>query len=144
MYETPSTHPQAGIPTCDRCGERPGRVRMVFANGARRGEATLCQLCAQELMARGGDMPAGGGFPGFGGAVPGFGPQAPRGARGARGARGGAGRGGSQTPALDEFGRDLTAEAAEGRIDPVIGRDDEIEQAVEILARRRSCRTGPR
>jgi ATP-dependent Clp protease ATP-binding subunit ClpC len=39
--------------------------------------------------------------------------------------------------ALDEFGRDLTAEAAAGRIDPVIGRTDEIAQTVEILARRR-------
>ncbi len=49
---------------------------------------------------------------------------------------------GAQAPgrpakALDEFGRDLTAEAAAGRIDPVIGRDAEIEQAAEILARRR-------
>ena len=44
---------------------------------------------------------------------------------------------GSATPALDEFGRDVTAEARAGRIDPVIGRDDEIEQTVEILARRR-------
>ena len=43
----------------------------------------------------------------------------------------------SKTPALDEFGRDLTADAADGRIDPVIGRSDEIEQTVEILARRR-------
>ena len=43
----------------------------------------------------------------------------------------------SETPALDEFGRDLTAEAREGRIDPVIGREHEIEQTVEILARRR-------
>jgi ATP-dependent Clp protease ATP-binding subunit ClpC len=43
----------------------------------------------------------------------------------------------SATPALDDFGRDLTAEAAEGRIDPVVGRAEEIEQTVEILARRR-------
>ncbi len=43
----------------------------------------------------------------------------------------------SATPTLDEFGRDLTVDAAEGRIDPVIGRDAEIEQTVEILARRR-------
>ncbi len=47
------------------------------------------------------------------------------------------GRGGpSGTPTLDEFGRDLTALAEEGRIDPVIGRDDEIEQTVEVLSRR--------
>src|SRR3954454_6657964 len=43
----------------------------------------------------------------------------------------------SKTPALDSFGRDLTADAAAGRIDPVVGRADEIEQTVEILARRR-------
>jgi ATP-dependent Clp protease ATP-binding subunit ClpC len=40
------------------------------------------------------------------------------------------------TPTLDEFGRDLTALAREGRIDPVIGRDDEIAQTVEVLSRR--------
>ncbi|HWD75409.1 MAG TPA: ATP-dependent Clp protease ATP-binding subunit [Solirubrobacteraceae bacterium] len=43
----------------------------------------------------------------------------------------------SKTPALDEFGRDLTAEARAGRIDPVIGRESEIEQVVEVLTRRR-------
>jgi ATP-dependent Clp protease ATP-binding subunit ClpC len=42
----------------------------------------------------------------------------------------------SGTPTLDDFGRDLTVLAAEGRIDPVIGRDDEIEQTVEVLSRR--------
>ena len=47
----------------------------------------------------------------------------------------------SETPALDYFGRDLTADAREGRIDPVIGRADEIEQTIEILARR--ARTTP-
>src|SRR3954467_13771875 len=43
----------------------------------------------------------------------------------------------AKSGALDEFGRDLTAEAAAGRIDPVIGRADEIAETVEILARRR-------
>ncbi|MFI8521282.1 ATP-dependent Clp protease ATP-binding subunit [Streptomyces sp. NPDC085481] len=37
---------------------------------------------------------------------------------------------------LDEFGRDLTEEARAGRLDPVVGRADEIEQTVEILSRR--------
>jgi AAA ATPase domain len=110
MYDTPSTHPQAGIPTCDRCGERPGRVRMVFANGGQRGEAVLCEQCAAGVMSARGELPQ---------------PGAARTQRA------------SETPALDEFGRDLTAEAREGGIDPVIGRDDEIEQTVEILARRR-------
>ncbi|MFE5118823.1 ATP-dependent Clp protease ATP-binding subunit [Streptomyces sp. NPDC056669] len=41
-----------------------------------------------------------------------------------------------KTPNLDRFGRDLTELAREGRIDPVIGRDEEIEQSIEVLARR--------
>jgi hypothetical protein len=43
----------------------------------------------------------------------------------------------SSTPALDQFGRDLTAEARAGDIDPVIGREAEIAQVVEALSRRR-------
>jgi ATP-dependent Clp protease ATP-binding subunit ClpC len=42
----------------------------------------------------------------------------------------------SRTPRLDEYGRDLTQDAREGRLDPVIGRADEIDQAIEILSRR--------
>ncbi len=53
-----------------------------------------------------------------------------------RGVEGGAPRETSQTPKLDEFGRDLTAEAREGKLDPVIGRADEIDQTIEILSRR--------
>ncbi|MFB4303671.1 ATP-dependent Clp protease ATP-binding subunit [Actinomadura sp. NTSP31] len=49
---------------------------------------------------------------------------------------GNGGNGHSETPTLDEFGRDLTALAREGRIDPVIGRDEEIEETVEVLSRR--------
>ncbi|MEJ5228256.1 ATP-dependent Clp protease ATP-binding subunit [Thermodesulfovibrio sp.] len=40
------------------------------------------------------------------------------------------------TPALDEFGRDLTMLALEGKLDPVIGREDEIERVIQILGRR--------
>ncbi|MDR3079396.1 MAG: ATP-dependent Clp protease ATP-binding subunit, partial [Streptomyces sp.] len=40
------------------------------------------------------------------------------------------------TPTLDEYGRDLTDEARSGRLDPVVGRADEIEQTVEVLSRR--------
>ncbi|QEW03713.1 ATP-dependent Clp protease ATP-binding subunit [Microbacterium lushaniae] len=42
----------------------------------------------------------------------------------------------SQTPNLDKFGTDLTARAAAGELDPVIGRREEIEQTIEILSRR--------
>ncbi|MGD0283474.1 MAG: Clp protease N-terminal domain-containing protein, partial [Dissulfurispiraceae bacterium] len=42
----------------------------------------------------------------------------------------------TNTPALDEFGRDLTLLAVEGKLDPVIGREDEIERVLQILGRR--------
>ncbi|NGN64852.1 ATP-dependent Clp protease ATP-binding subunit [Streptomyces sp. A7024] len=42
----------------------------------------------------------------------------------------------SETPTLDEYGRDLTEEAKSGKLDPVVGRAEEIEQTVEILSRR--------
>ncbi|MDK2871150.1 MAG: ATP-dependent Clp protease ATP-binding subunit ClpC [bacterium] len=42
----------------------------------------------------------------------------------------------SSTPTLDEFGVDLTRLAAEGKLDPVIGREKEIERVIEILSRR--------
>ena len=45
-------------------------------------------------------------------------------------------RGKSKTPALDSFGRDLTQLAAEGKLDPVIGRQDEIERVIQVLCRR--------
>ncbi|MGW4967836.1 ATP-dependent Clp protease ATP-binding subunit [Nonomuraea sp. NPDC004186] len=42
----------------------------------------------------------------------------------------------SDTPTLDEYGRDMTEEARQGRLDPVVGREEEIEQAIEVLSRR--------
>jgi ATP-dependent Clp protease ATP-binding subunit ClpC len=58
----------------------------------------------------------------LGGAMPRPGQQAPGGR--------------TRTPRLDRYGRDLTADAAQGKLDPVIGRDAEIEQVLEVLARR--------
>jgi ATP-dependent Clp protease ATP-binding subunit ClpC len=42
----------------------------------------------------------------------------------------------SSTPTVDQFGADLTAMASEDKIDPVVGRDEEIEQTIEVLSRR--------
>jgi ATP-dependent Clp protease ATP-binding subunit ClpC len=62
-----------------------------------------------------------------------------------RGGREGVGTGGetatgkgrsSKTPALDSFGRDLTELAKQGKLDPVIGRQNEIERAIQVLCRR--------
>ncbi len=43
----------------------------------------------------------------------------------------------SKTPVLDNFGRDLTAIAQEGKLDPVVGREKEIERVSQILSRRK-------
>ncbi len=118
-------HPTS--PLCDACRQRPGTINVLFGTGGRRSNGTLCETCATELLGPGG--PGGPGGSAFGG-VPGTpGAQAIGGPTPAHSDSG--------TPALDGFGRDLTADAAEGRIDPVIGRATEIEQAVEVLARRR-------
>lgn len=45
-------------------------------------------------------------------------------------------KGNGKTPTLDSFGRDLTKLAEENKIDPVIGRKDEIERVIQILSRR--------
>ncbi len=47
------------------------------------------------------------------------------------------GTGKSKTPTLDNFGRDLTTLASEGKLDPVIGREKEIERVSQILSRRK-------
>ena len=43
----------------------------------------------------------------------------------------------TKTPALDHFGRDLTELAIEGKLDPIIGRDKEIQRVAQVLARRK-------
>src|SRR3954470_2555399 len=108
---------RAGVPVCSACGVRPGAVSAMVATPSGPTNVTLCQRCARQLMQTGSlDQGA-----------------APNGAP----ARAQEPENQSKTPALDEFGRDLTADAEAGRIDPVIGRAEEIEQTVEILARRR-------
>src|SRR3954464_2579630 len=113
---------------CDICGERPAAVDVLFTAGGGGRSGSVCERCARQAMAAQGMNPYGGESP--------FGPFG--------GPRGGVAtqerqqtRQRSDTPSLDEFGRDLTGDARQGRIDPVIGREDEIEQTIEILARRR-------
>src|SRR4051794_18115406 len=106
---------------------------MYESNGHRQ-SGVLCQTCLQELMEQAQGGP--GGPVGFGGPQGAFGgPAGPTGPAGIRQRR--QAQTGSKTPALDQFGRDLTADARAGRIDPVVGREDEIRQTIEILARRR-------
>lgn len=51
--------------------------------------------------------------------------------------RGGKGTSKSRTPVLDNFGRDITKLADEGKLDPIIGRETEIERVSQILSRRK-------
>src|SRR4051812_45597772 len=112
MPETPQSFPRGGIAVCAASGRRPGTMRVVVATRNGPTPMPLCEQCAHQLRASGAAMAP------TDAATRDDRPQ-------------------STTPALDEFGRDLTAEGWEGRIDPVIGREEEIEQTVEILARRR-------
>jgi ATP-dependent Clp protease ATP-binding subunit ClpC len=45
-------------------------------------------------------------------------------------------KGGTGTSALDQYGHDLTSMARDGKLEPVVGREEQIEQAVEVLSRR--------
>ena len=47
------------------------------------------------------------------------------------------GRGSNDTPTLDKFGNDITRAAEDGRLDPVVGRENEIERLAQILSRRK-------
>merc|ERR1719428_1115580 len=48
----------------------------------------------------------------------------------------GSGSGSNKTPTLEEYGTDLTSQATEGKLDPVVGRKKEIERVIQILGRR--------
>ncbi|MHC1558624.1 ATP-dependent Clp protease ATP-binding subunit [Actinomycetospora sp. C-140] len=67
----------------------------------------------QRSAASGGQRPSGGGQGGSGGQS-----------------------GESDTPTVDQFGVDLTAKARAGELDPVVGREDEVDQTIEVLSRR--------
>ena len=114
---------------CDLCGERPAAVDVMFVAGGERRHGGVCEQCARDAMTQ---QQLGGGGPlgaaPINGPFPGAGPNV-RQRQNTRQR--------SETPALDRFGRDLTGEARNGRIDPVIGRESEIEQVVEALSRRR-------
>ncbi|HLW05949.1 MAG TPA: ATP-dependent Clp protease ATP-binding subunit [Marinilabiliaceae bacterium] len=53
------------------------------------------------------------------------------------GSKGSAGKTSSETPVLDNFGIDITKAAEEGRLDPIVGREREIERLAQILSRRK-------
>ena len=64
-------------------------------------------------------------------------PSGRQGASASRQSHGGGSRGNSDTPMLDKYGYDMTQAAQENRLDPVVGRDVEIERLAQILSRRK-------
>ncbi len=127
---------------CERCQKNPASLRVDQIVNGRREQHYLCQSCVDELMnaamdqmggSNGQDMPENNGGMPFG-----FAPN--------NNSASAAGRAGtataeqqakhSKTPTLDQYGRDLTAEAAEGKLDPAAGRQRELRRVITVLGRR--------
>src|SRR5215467_6625191 len=122
---------------CERCQKNPARVRLDQIINGRREQHYLCQECMDELMNEMSQM--GGmdeqGVPGgtpFG-FVPNNAASAAGGVNTATAERQGKQ---SKTPTLDQYGRDLTADAAAGKLDPAAGRQRELRRVITVLGRR--------
>ncbi len=125
---------------CERCEKNPARVRIDQIVNGRREQHYLCQSCVDELM--GAAMGQLGGFDGEG--IP---DGAPFGFVSKNGNAASAGGGvntataerrsnNSKTPTLDQYGRDLTREVEEGKLDPAAGRQRELRRLITVLGRR--------
>jgi ATP-dependent Clp protease ATP-binding subunit ClpC len=132
---------------CERCQINDARVRLDSIANGRREQHYFCQKCAEEML--GGDLNqfAGGasGAPGglFGSLFGNMGNGSGQGNSGPMGFRSNGTATAqrtadkqSKTPTLDQFGRDLTAEAREGRLDPAAQREREIRRVLTVLGRR--------
>jgi ATP-dependent Clp protease ATP-binding subunit ClpC len=130
---------------CERCQKNPARVRMDMLVNGRREQHYLCQQCVDELMGQAmeqaGGMPEGAGasqgmpFGFFGPSMNSNNPASAGNGRVTATAERQANKY-SKTPTLDQYGRDLTAEAAEGKLDPAAGRQRELKRVITVLGRR--------
>jgi ATP-dependent Clp protease ATP-binding subunit ClpC len=128
---------------CERCQKNPARVRVDQMVDGRRESHFLCQSCVDELMNAMGQL---GGLDGpntpDAGPPFGFSPSANKFASSAGSATNVNTATAEQkvkhskTPTLDQYGRDLTAEAAEGKLDPAAGRERELRRVITVLGRR--------
>jgi ATP-dependent Clp protease ATP-binding subunit ClpC len=132
---------------CERCNINDARVRINTVTNGRREQHFYCKDCAQELF---GQMNAEASGSGDFGSM--FSPFMNNGGgfnmNGMNGAAMGAGRPNgtataqrepnkhSKTPTIDQFGRDLTQDARDGKLDPASGRDREIRRVLTVLGRR--------
>ncbi len=126
---------------CERCKQNSARVRVDEMVNGRRVQHYLCQSCVDELM--GAAMEQMGGPDGEGtpeNSPPfGFAPNPNNSASAAGGVNTATAERQakhSKTPTLDQYGRDLTAEAAEGKLDPAAGRQRELRRVITVLGRR--------
>ena len=126
---------------CERCQKNPARLRVDQIVEGRREQHYLCQSCVDELMAEameqmggadGQNTPEGMGMP-FG-----FTPNNNSASAAGRASTATAEQQAkhSKTPTLDQYGRDLTGEAAEGKLDPASGRQRELRRVITVLGRR--------
>jgi ATP-dependent Clp protease ATP-binding subunit ClpC len=112
--------------TCESCRKRPATVSD--------GRTQLCSVCVQQRAATRA-LPFLGAAIAAAGLIAGGAMLLER-REDLRDKLGGLGSIGGGTPTLANFSRDLTALARAGKLDPVIGRDEEIERVISILARR--------
>src|SRR5712692_5969768 len=125
---------------CERCEKNPARVRIDQIVNGQREQHYLCQSCVDELM--GAAMGQLGGIDGEG--IPDGTPfgfvskngNAPSTAGGVNTATAEKRKNNSKTPTLDQYGRDLTREVEEGRLDPAAGRQRELRRLITVLGRR--------
>ncbi|MBO0784223.1 MAG: AAA family ATPase, partial [Ktedonobacteraceae bacterium] len=121
---------------CERCQKNTARVQVIEDVNGKRVVHYLCQNCVEELM----NSMGGSENMGMPGAPFGFFAQNNNSASSAGGVNTAVAeqRKGqpSKTPTLDQYGRDLTAEAAAGQLDPAAGRERELRRVITILGRR--------
>src|SRR5437660_8866084 len=126
---------------CERCQNNPARVRVDQIVNGRREQHYLCQQCVDELMSAAmGTMGGadGQGMPNMNAGAPfGFGSNnSASAAGGVNTATAERKAANSKTPTLDQYRRELTAEAAEGKLGPAAGRERELKRVITVLGRR--------
>jgi len=125
---------------CERCEKNPARVRIDQIVNGKLEHHYLCQSCVDELMSNAMSQMGGFDAPGIPGDAPfgfvannGNSTSTPGGMNTATAERR---ANNSKTPTLDQYGRDLTAQAAEGKLDPAAGRERELRRVITVLGRR--------
>lgn len=123
---------------CERCQTNPAVARIDQIVNGRRESHFLCQSCAEELMGMAMNQAGGADNMGEPGGFPfGFNANRNNAAAGSKNTATAERQGKqSKTPTLDQYGRDLTSEAMEGKLDPAAGRVRELRRLITVLGRR--------